>query len=101
MSQPFAIICHTVKFPISYSPDISRPPNEASIPCANITTVCARPSADISLHKELMNPAQLHNIGSVDRLMFGLLYQPAQRRDVFISRELTNRLFQTNRKWRG
>ncbi|XP_043188450.1 peroxidase-like [Amphibalanus amphitrite] len=51
---------------------------------------------DISLHKELMNPAQLHNIGSVDRLMFGLLYQPAQRRDVFISRELTNRLFQTN-----
>ena len=45
-----------------------------------------------------MNPAQLHNIGSVDRLMFGLLYQPAQRRDVFISRELTNRLFQTNRE---
>ena len=49
-----------------------------------------------------MNPAQLHNIGSVDRLMFGLLYQPAQRRDVFISRELTNRLFQTNREsWRA
>ncbi|XP_037082057.1 peroxidase-like [Pollicipes pollicipes] len=50
---------------------------------------------DISLHQELMNPAQLHNIGSVDRLMFGLLTSRRSGATSSSSRELTNRLFQT------
>ena len=48
----------------------------------------------IKLHKELNNPSNLHNFGSVDRLMFGLVDQKISRRDEFISSELTNNLFQ-------
>ena len=51
--------------------------------------------ADVSLHEELTNPANLYNIGSVDRLLLGLCEQPAQKRDEFITEELTNHLFQT------
>jgi hypothetical protein len=51
--------------------------------------------ADVSLHEELTNPANLYNIGSVDRLLLGLSEQPAQKRDEFITEELTNHLFQT------
>jgi len=40
-----------------------------------------------------MNPSNLHNFGSVDRLMLGMSNQPAQNRDEFISEELTNHLF--------
>ena len=50
----------------------------------------------IKLHKELNNPANLHNFGSVDRLMFGLIHQKIARRDEFIASELTNHLFQVN-----
>jgi hypothetical protein len=50
---------------------------------------------DVSLHEELTNPANLYNIGSVDRLLLGLCQQPAQKRDEFITGELTNHLFQT------
>ena len=48
----------------------------------------------IKLHKELNNPSNLHNFGSVDRLMFGLIHQKISRRDEFIASELTNHLFQ-------
>jgi hypothetical protein len=51
--------------------------------------------SDVSLHEELTNPANLYNIGSVDRLLLGLCEQPAQKRDEFITEELTNHLFQT------
>ena len=51
--------------------------------------------ADVSLHEELTNPANLYNIESVDRLLLGLCEQPAQKRDEFITEELTNHLFQT------
>ncbi|KAJ4444359.1 hypothetical protein ANN_06151 [Periplaneta americana] len=50
---------------------------------------------NVSLHEELTNPSNLYNIGSVDRLLLGLCQQPAQKRDEFITIELTNRLFQT------
>ncbi|PSN42663.1 hypothetical protein C0J52_13041 [Blattella germanica] len=53
--------------------------------------------SNVSLHEELTNPSNLYNIGSVDRLLLGLCQQPAQKRDEFITEELTNRLFQTPR----
>jgi len=56
-------------------------------------TMCL--AADVSLHEELTNPANLYNTGSVDRLLLGLCEQPAQKRDEFITEELTNHLFQT------
>jgi hypothetical protein len=58
-----------------------------------IMTTCI--IADMSLHEELTNPANLYNIGSVDTLLLGLCEQPAQKRDEFITEELTNHLFQT------
>ena len=42
-----------------------------------------------------MNPSNLHNFGSVDRLMLGMSNQPAQSRDEFITEELTKHLFRT------
>ena len=48
----------------------------------------------IKLHKELNNPANLHNFGSVDRLVLGLASKRLARRDEFITEELTNHLFQ-------
>lgn len=42
-----------------------------------------------------MNPTNLETAGSVDRLLLGLVNQPCQRRDEFISEEITNHLFQT------
>jgi len=62
-----------------------------------IMTMCV--IADVSLHEELTNPANLYNIGSVDRLLLGLCEQPAQKRDEFITEELTNHLFQTPSKY--
>ena len=50
----------------------------------------------VRLHKEMNNPSNLHNFGSVDRLMFGLIYQKISRRDEFITSELTNHLFQVS-----
>lgn len=50
---------------------------------------------DVSIHDELANLGDLETAGSVDRLLLGLINQPAQRRDEHISEELTNHLFQT------
>jgi hypothetical protein len=50
---------------------------------------------DVSIHEEFSNPANLETAGSVDRLLLGLVNQPCQRRDEFISDEMTNHLFQT------
>jgi len=51
--------------------------------------------ADVSIHEEFSNPANLETAGSVDRILLGLVNQPCQRRDEFISDEMTNHLFQT------
>lgn len=50
--------------------------------------------AAIPLHKELFSPIALHMFGSVDRIMFGLANQRAQSADYFISKQLTNHLFE-------
>ncbi|XP_039301843.1 uncharacterized protein LOC105195032 isoform X2 [Solenopsis invicta] len=50
---------------------------------------------NVSIHDEFRNPANLETAGSVDRLLLGLVNQPCQRRDEFISEEMTNHLFQT------
>lgn len=49
----------------------------------------------MTIHEEFSNPSNLETAGSVDRILLGLVNQPAQKRDVFISEELTNHLFQT------
>ncbi|XP_037780731.1 chorion peroxidase-like [Penaeus monodon] len=49
----------------------------------------------IRLHQELMNPSNIHNFGSVDRLMLGLAFERAQGRDVYMTDELTRHLFQS------
>ncbi len=48
----------------------------------------------VRLHKELNNPSNLHNFGSVDRIILGLASKKLARRDEFITTELTNHLFQ-------
>ncbi|CAB3223593.1 unnamed protein product [Arctia plantaginis] len=50
---------------------------------------------NVTLHMELTNPSNIWSIGAVDRLLFGMLNQPIQNRDEFITEELTNHLFQT------
>ena len=50
----------------------------------------------VKLHKEFNNPTNLHNFGSVDRLLLGLASKALPRRDEFITTELTNHLFQVN-----
>ncbi|PZC86185.1 hypothetical protein B5X24_HaOG211346 [Helicoverpa armigera] len=52
-------------------------------------------SNNVSLHDELSNPSNIWSIGAVDRLLLGMLNQPIQKRDEFITEELTNHLFQT------
>jgi len=49
----------------------------------------------IDLSLELMSPSNLHNLGEVDRISLGLSSQRSQRRDEFITSELTNHLFRT------
>lgn len=49
----------------------------------------------MSLHNELTNPSNIWSMGAVDRLLFGMVNQPIQKRDEFITEELTNHLFQT------
>ena len=51
----------------------------------------------VQLHKEMNNPSNLHNFGSVDRILLGLVSDKLARRDEFITDELTNHLFQTPR----
>ncbi|MPC12999.1 Thyroid peroxidase [Portunus trituberculatus] len=42
-----------------------------------------------------MNPSNIHNFGSVDRLILGLAFEMSQGRDVYMTNELTRHLFQT------
>lgn len=51
--------------------------------------------SDVTIHDEFNNQKNLHASGSLDRLLLGLINQPCQRRDEFITSELTNHLFQT------
>jgi len=51
--------------------------------------------SDVKLSMELMSPSNLHNFGEVDRISLGLASQRSQRRDEFITAELTNHLFRT------
>ncbi|XP_047517441.1 uncharacterized protein LOC125057685 [Pieris napi] len=56
-----------------------------------------RPMANnVSLHDEHTNPSNIWSMGAVDRLMLGMMNQPIQKRDEFITEELTNHLFQTS-----
>lgn len=44
---------------------------------------------------EVTNPSNIWSMGAVDRLLLGMVNQPIQKRDEFITEELTNHLFQT------
>ncbi|XP_068632054.1 uncharacterized protein [Battus philenor] len=50
---------------------------------------------NVSLHNEITNPSNIWSMGAVDRLLLGMINQPIQKRDEFITEELTNHLFQT------
>ncbi|XP_046739892.1 uncharacterized protein LOC124407631 [Diprion similis] len=50
---------------------------------------------NVTIHDEFNNPVNLHTVGALDRLLLGLINQPSQRRDEFITEELTNHLFET------
>ncbi|CAK1595766.1 unnamed protein product [Parnassius mnemosyne] len=52
-------------------------------------------SNNVSLHDEITNPSNIWSMGAVDRLLIGMINQPIQKRDEFITEELTNHLFQT------
>jgi len=43
----------------------------------------------------MMSPSNIHNFGEVDRLILGMSSQRSQRRDEFITTQLTNHLFRT------
>ena len=49
----------------------------------------------MDLSQEMMIPSNLHNLGEVDRISLGLASQRSQRRDEFITSQLTNHLFKT------
>lgn len=49
----------------------------------------------MTLHDEPTNPSNIWSVGAVDRLLLGMVNQPIQKRDEFITEELTNHLFQT------
>ncbi|XP_051163553.1 uncharacterized protein LOC127282981 isoform X2 [Leptopilina boulardi] len=48
---------------------------------------------NVSIHEEFVNP-HLHSAGSLEKIILGLVNQPSQKRDEYISEELTNHLFQ-------
>ncbi|CAG4979280.1 unnamed protein product [Colias eurytheme] len=50
---------------------------------------------NVTLHNEPTNPSNIWSMGAVDRLLLGMINQPIQKRDEFITEELTNHLFQT------
>ncbi|KAK4874945.1 hypothetical protein RN001_014305 [Aquatica leii] len=50
---------------------------------------------NVTLHEEQKNIENIWSFGSLDRLLLGLINQPIQKRDEFITNELTNHLFQT------
>ena len=43
-----------------------------------------------------MSPSNIHNLGEIDRITLGLASQRSQKRDQFITAQLTNHLFQTS-----
>ncbi|KAL1495005.1 hypothetical protein ABEB36_010496 [Hypothenemus hampei] len=49
---------------------------------------------NVTFHEEFSNHENIWSPGSVDRLLLGFINQPSQKRDEFISNELTNHLFQ-------
>ncbi|CAL8111499.1 unnamed protein product [Orchesella dallaii] len=49
----------------------------------------------VDLSQEMMSPMNIHNFGEVDRISLGLVSQKSQRRDEFITTQLTNHLFKT------
>jgi len=49
----------------------------------------------VELSQEMMSPMNIHNFGEVDRISLGLVSQKSQRRDEFITSQLTNHLFKT------
>ncbi|KAF7989755.1 hypothetical protein HCN44_008429 [Aphidius gifuensis] len=51
-------------------------------------------SNNVTIHGEFGNKVDLQSAGSVDRLLLGMVNQPSQHRDEFITKELTNHLFQ-------
>ncbi|KAF5271217.1 hypothetical protein FQA39_LY08224 [Lamprigera yunnana] len=51
---------------------------------------------NVSLHEEQKNVENIWSFGSLDRLILGLANQPIQKRDEFITSELTNHLFRTD-----
>lgn len=54
------------------------------------------PFLDVSIHDESTNFDNIFSFASLDRLLLGFSNQPCQRRDEFISSELTNHLFQSS-----
>lgn len=54
---------------------------------------------DVTLHEE-NSVGDIGSVGSLHRLLRGLSLQRAQKRDEFISAELTNHLFQSGRMYR-
>ncbi|KAF5294389.1 hypothetical protein FQR65_LT10754 [Abscondita terminalis] len=51
---------------------------------------------NVTLHQEQQNIENIWSFGSLDRLVLGLTNQPIQKRDEYITSELTNHLFQTS-----
>lgn len=58
---------------------------------------CPPSSADVTLHEENAR-GDIGSAGSLHRLLRGLAIQRAQKRDEFITAELTNHLFQSGCK---
>jgi len=54
------------------------------------------PILEIEISQEMMSPSNIHNLGEIDRITLGLASQRSQKRDQFITAQLTNHLFQTS-----
>ena len=48
----------------------------------------------VALHKELNDPTNMFNPGSLDRIVMGLVTKTMSRTDEFLADEVTNHLFQ-------
>jgi len=49
------------------------------------------------LHKELNDPTNIYNPGSIDRIMMGLVAKSVTKTDEFLAQEVTNHLFQVGK----
>lgn len=49
---------------------------------------------NVHLHKELNDPTNIYNPGSIDRIMMGLVAKSVTKTDEFLAQEVTNHLFQ-------